>query len=52
MNLEPIVQFKDENGKTRWTLERRTDVLTSIDLSLIVASGGKVHSINRVLRWE
>ena len=41
-NLEPIVQYKG-TGKTRYTLERRTDTLTSIDIALIIASGGKVH---------
>jgi hypothetical protein len=49
-NLEPVIQYKG-TGKTRYTLERRTDTLTSVDIALIIASGGKVHQVNRVLSW-
>jgi len=38
-NLEPVIQYKG-TGKTRYTLERRTDTITSIDIVLIIASGG------------
>lgn len=50
-NLEPVIQYK-ESGKTRYTLERRTDIITSIDVALIIKSGGKVHRITRVITWE
>jgi hypothetical protein len=46
-----VVPWK-KDGKTRYTVERRTDTLTSVDIALIIASGGKVHSINRVISWE
>jgi hypothetical protein len=51
MNLEPVVQFK-KNGKTVYTVERRTDVITSVDVALIIASGGKIHKISKILTWE
>lgn len=41
-NLEPVIQYKDPNhgSKTRYTLERRIDIITSVDVALIIASGG------------
>ena len=51
MNLEPVVQYK-QNGKTKYTVERRTDVLTSVDVALIIASGGKVFGISKCMYWE
>lgn len=50
-NLEPVIQYKG-TGKTRYTLERRTDTITSVDISLVIASGGKIHSVKRALMWE
>ena len=45
MNLEPVIQYK-LNGCTKFTVQRRTDVITSIDI------GGTIHSIDKVLSWE
>lgn len=45
MNLEPVIQYK-KDGKTIYTVERRTDVLTSVDIALIIASGGKIYNIS------
>ena len=49
-NLEPVIQYKG-SGKTRYTLERRTDTITSVDLAIILASGGKVHGLTRAITW-
>ena len=51
MNLEPIVQYKS-NDKTRYTVEKRTDILTSIDIALIIASGGAIYNITKSMYWE
>ena len=51
MNLEPVIPFK-KDGKTLYTVERRTDVITLQDIAMIIASGGNIHSISRVMTWE
>ena len=48
MNLEPVIQYKDKNI-TKYTVQRRTDILTSLDIALIISSGGHIFGINRVL---
>lgn len=35
MNLEPVIQYK-YNGKTTFTVERRTDIITSVDIALVI----------------
>ena len=51
MNLEPVIPFK-KDAKTLYTLERRTDNITLQDIAMIIASGGIIHSISRVMTWE
>ncbi len=51
MNLEPVIQYK-KDGKTIYTVERRTDVLTSVDIALIIASGGKIYNISQCMTFE
>jgi hypothetical protein len=51
MNLEPVIQYK-KNGKTIYTVERRSDILTSIDIALIIASGGKIFNISKCMTFE
>jgi hypothetical protein len=53
-NLEPVIQYKDPKygGKTRFTLERRVDTLTSVDIAIVIASGGTIHSVARAMFWE
>ena len=51
MNLEPVIPFK-KDGKTLYTLERRTDNITLQDIAMIIASGGIIHQISRVMTWE
>jgi hypothetical protein len=51
MNLEPIIQYK-KDGKTIYTVERRTDVLTSVDIALIIGSGGTIHSVSKCMTFE
>jgi hypothetical protein len=51
MNLEPVIQYKND-GKTQYTVERRTDVLTSVDIALIIGSGGKIYNINKCMTFE
>lgn len=40
------------DGKTRYTVERRKDVLSSVDVSLILASGGTIYSVSKCMFWE
>lgn len=53
-NLEPVVQFRDVNhgNATRFTVARRQDNITNVDVALLVASGGTVFRIDRCLTWE
>lgn len=52
-NPEPVVPFKDEElGRTYYINDRRTQVITSIDIALIIQSGGTIFNINKVLQWE
>ena len=50
-NLEPIIQYK-KNGKTIYSVERRVDIITIIDIALIISSGGKIHSIDKCMFFK
>ena len=47
-----MVQYKNEKGKTTYTLERRTDTLTSVDIAMVLASGGSIFNLTKCMYWS
>ena len=49
-SLEPVIPVKTKAG-TKYILERRSAILTSLDIALIVAKGGRIFSVGELLSF-
>jgi hypothetical protein len=49
-NLEPVIPQKTQHG-TRYLLGKRKEVITSVDLALILILGGKYYTCNEMLHF-